>query len=224
MLTSEPEPPPFEPAPDPHPETWRPVSTGPLSAAGKTISSMNRLTHGCRSLKTILRHEDPAEYAALIAGWLKHYNPQDVVERGLVEETAHAKWFLMRSQRWLDDVEFQMNMNAYLWTDTQQHQHSLSLRYKTSAERSFLRLFKELEAYFARQDRKLRKQAETPDKHQPKPSELERSAQPEPLESQSPARPAGLAPVPPSPADSAGPVLGLEILPIAPQWVTMNDK
>jgi hypothetical protein len=37
-------------------------STGPTSPNGKAKSSMNRLTHGRRSDKTVLPFEDPAEW------------------------------------------------------------------------------------------------------------------------------------------------------------------
>jgi hypothetical protein len=37
---------------------------------------MNRLVHGCRSQKLVLRHEDPAEFEATIRGWFEHYAPK----------------------------------------------------------------------------------------------------------------------------------------------------
>jgi hypothetical protein len=131
-------------------------STGPRTEAGKAVSSMNRLTHGCRSEQVILRNEDPAEYAAVIAAWFQQYNPQNPAERLLVDQTAHAQWFLMRSQRRFDEVDYEKNMYFRLWTESQHHEYALALRYKTSAERAFLRWFKELESYYARVQRKQR--------------------------------------------------------------------
>ncbi|HMF78985.1 MAG TPA: hypothetical protein VK604_25225 [Bryobacteraceae bacterium] len=131
-------------------------STGPRTPAGKAVSSMNRLTHGCRSEKVILRHEDPAEYTAIIEDWYHQYNPQTPAERLLVNETAHAQWFLLRNQRRFDEVEYEKNMNFRNWTEDQNHEYALALRYKTAAERAFLRWFKELESYYARVERKQR--------------------------------------------------------------------
>ncbi len=134
-------------------------STGPRTPAGKAVSSMNRLTHGCRSEQTILRHEDPAEYTALIQGWLNQYNPQNPAERQLVDQTAHAQRILMRNQRRFDEVEYEKNMHFRHWTEDQNHEYALALRYKVSAERAFLRWFKELESYYARVQRKQRQEA-----------------------------------------------------------------
>lgn len=131
-------------------------STGPRTPAGKAVSAMNSLSHGCRSEKTILRHEDPAEYTALIEGWLKQYNPQTPAERLLVDQTAHAQWFLQRNQHRFDEVEYEKNMNFRTWTLEQNQEYALALRYKTAAERTFLRWFKELESYYARAERKQR--------------------------------------------------------------------
>jgi hypothetical protein len=142
---------------NPQPEASAPgQSTGPRTEAGKAVSSMNRLTHGCRSEQVILRHEDPAEYAAVIEGWFQQYDPQNPAERLLVDQTANAQWFLMRSQRRFDEVDYEKNMHFRHWTESQHHEYALALRYKTSAERTFLRWFKELESYYARVQRKQR--------------------------------------------------------------------
>jgi hypothetical protein len=131
-------------------------STGPITEAGKAVSSMNRLTHGCRSAQIILHSEDPAEYAALIQGWVHQYNPQNPAERILVEQTAHAQWYLLRNQRRFDEVDHAKNLFFRTWTESQHKEYALALRYKTSAERAFLRWFKELESYYARVDRNRR--------------------------------------------------------------------
>ncbi|HMF75008.1 MAG TPA: hypothetical protein VK604_05045 [Bryobacteraceae bacterium] len=129
-------------------------STGPRTPAGKAVSSMNRLTHGCRSEKVILRHEDPAEYTAIMEDWCQQYRPQTPAERLLLNETAHAQWFLLRNQRRFDEVEYEKNMNFRNWTEDQNHEYALALRYKIAAERAFLRWFKELESYYARVQRR----------------------------------------------------------------------
>jgi hypothetical protein len=146
---------------------------------------MNRLTHGCRSEQVILRHEDPAEYAAVIEPWFHRYNPQTPAERLLVDQTAHAQWFLMRNQRRLDEVEYEKNVHFRHWTESQNHEYALALRYKTAAERTFLRWFKELENYYARVQRKQRMDAqmalEIPSRAQPVTAQHPPAAPPQPV-------------------------------------------
>jgi len=125
-------------------------STGPRSLEGKANSSMNRLVHGCRSQKLVLRHEDPAEFEATMRGWFEHYAPQDEVAVALVEELAKAHWFLKRAQKRLAEVEWELPMNAYHWTDTHQRLLGNFTRYKVSAERSFQRYLRDLEAHLRR--------------------------------------------------------------------------
>jgi hypothetical protein len=161
-------------------------STGPITEAGKAVSSLNRLTHGCRSAQIILHCEDPAEYAALIQGWLNQYNPQNPAERILVEQTAHAQWYLLRNQRRFDEVDFHKNLLFHTWTESQHKEYALAHRYKTSAERAFLRWFKELESYYARVQRnqrlniKLEMEKQSRAKKSPeKPEKASAPAQPE---------------------------------------------
>jgi hypothetical protein len=135
-------------------------STGPPTEAGKAVSSMNRLTHGCRSEQVILRHEDPAEYTAVMEGWFRQYSPQTPAERLLVDQTAHAEWFLRRAQRRFDEVDYEKNMHFRHWTESQNREYTLALRYKTAAERALLRWFKELESYYARMQRQHRLEAQ----------------------------------------------------------------
>ena len=127
-------------------------STGPRSRAGKA-KSLNRLTHGLRSSITILRDEDPAEYEATVQSWLDIYEPQDRKEDELVHEIIQAHWQLKRCRRRLEEVEFNLPGNAWNWTDEHQKLYSNFSRYKTTAERSFNRWYKEMESYRGRQFR-----------------------------------------------------------------------
>ena len=126
-------------------------STGPTSPEGKARSSMNRLTHGCRSEKTVLPHEDRAEYEFTAQTWLNAYNPQDPIAQNLVEETIKAHWFFKRNQTYLDQIASRLPMDAWLWTDEHQRLYTNFTRYKTTAERSFYRAFNALEAHCKRQ-------------------------------------------------------------------------
>jgi hypothetical protein len=139
-------------SPDAASPTDRPGrSTGPRTKEGKAKSSMNRLLHGCRSKKAVLPHEDPAEYAATVQHWFDLYNPQEHDEVTLVEETALAHWHFLRASKHLEDIESHLPGNAWNWTDEHQQLFNNFSRYKTTAERSLIRWYKELEAYEGRQ-------------------------------------------------------------------------
>jgi hypothetical protein len=139
------------PASPPHPEIFV-KSTGPRTPEGKATSSLNALKHGCRSEKTVLRDEDPAEFEATVAAWFHLYEPRDLVAITLVEKTARAHWFLKRASKRLEEVEWELPANAWHWTDEHQKLYTNFSRYKTTAERSFLRFFKELQIYYKRLD------------------------------------------------------------------------
>ena len=124
--------------------------TGPTSPNGKARSSENAITHGCRSEKLILRHEDPAKFEALRDAWFRHYQPESEIAIALVEETVRAHWFLKRAQKHLEDIEWELPVNAYHWTEEHERLFRNFTRYKNSYERSFFRFFKELEAHLNR--------------------------------------------------------------------------
>jgi hypothetical protein len=100
----------------------------------------------------------------------------------------------MRNQRRFDEVDYEKNMYFRHWTESQHREYALALRYKTSAERAFVRWFKELESYYARVQRKQRM-----DRVQPPPP---RASAPAPAQKPQPAS----APLPPFPIDSESPV------------------
>ena len=127
-------------------------STGPRSPDGKANSSMNRLTHGCRSEKIVLPFEDPAEWDFTLQSWMNAYQPQEnPTAATLVFETARAHWLLQRNQKRLDESESCLPPDAMYWTADHHKQYSNFLRYKTTTERSFYRAFNALEAYGKRQ-------------------------------------------------------------------------
>jgi hypothetical protein len=129
-------------------------STGPRSPEGKARSSMNRLTHGCRSEQLILNHEDPAEFEFIMNGWLEAYKPEDAIAQHLVEETAKAHWFLKRNEKRLHQIEVRLPMDAWHWTETHQKLFTNFSRYKTTAERTFFRWYKALETHYRREANK----------------------------------------------------------------------
>jgi hypothetical protein len=132
------------------PSELRTGPTGPRTPAGKDKSSRNSFKHGCRSAKTVLRHEDPAAFEATVQGWLTHYQPDTRPAITLVENLARAHWVLKRNEKRLEDVEWELPANAYHWTDEHHKLYATTNRYKTTAERSFFRCFKEVEAHYHR--------------------------------------------------------------------------
>ncbi len=126
---------------------------GPKSPEGKAVSSQNGLKHGCCSEKTILRHEDPAEFEFTVNWWFEHYQPESNVAVTLVQETARAHWFFKRNAKRLEEVEWNLPSISYCWTEDNHKEFNNFTRYKTTTERAFYRAFKELEAYYGRLDR-----------------------------------------------------------------------
>lgn len=130
-------------------------STGPRTPEGKARSSLNRLTHGCRSEQILIPTEDPKELEFTVEAWFDHYQPGDDELAGLlVYETALAHWFLKRNRRRLAQVEAHLPGNAWTWTDEHQKLYANFSRYTTAAERTFRRSLKDVENYFARQHRR----------------------------------------------------------------------
>ena len=130
-------------------------STGPTSKAGKARSSMNRLTHGCRSEKTIIPGEDPAEFEACRDAWFQEYAPgDDDIAYMLVDELALAYWLLKRNRKRLEDVEQRLPGNAWNWTPEHIHLYGIFYRYKRSTQRDFNEAFRSLEAHFDREHRR----------------------------------------------------------------------
>ncbi len=114
---------------------------------------MNRLSHGCRSEKTLIPGEDPAEFDHHAQSWFDHYNPQTPDALALVREVVRQSWFFKRNSRRLEDIEFRLPHDAWHWTPTNIHLYNTFSRYKTTAERSFLRFYKETEALYHRHQR-----------------------------------------------------------------------
>jgi hypothetical protein len=71
-------------------------STGPLSAAGKTIVSLNAVKTGLTGCTVVLPYEDGELYSALIADYEKEFLPVGIQERELVQSLADIRWRLNR--------------------------------------------------------------------------------------------------------------------------------
>ncbi|HTU48303.1 MAG TPA: hypothetical protein VMF91_24805 [Bryobacteraceae bacterium] len=126
-------------------------STGPRSPEGKATSSLNRLTHGCRSEQILIPGEDPAEFEFMMNGWIEAYDPKDAIALNLVEEVAKAHWFLKRNEKWLHQIQVRLPHDAWLWTEENHKRLANTMRYKTTAERAFFRWYKALETHYNRE-------------------------------------------------------------------------
>lgn len=122
---------------------------GPQTREGKEASSKNATKHGVLAKTQILPDEDPQEYESLKQAWRARAEANNLLSETLVEHIARAHWVLKRAERRLmqaeecewdgeeDDCDFE-------WIAQKQKMLDNLLRYKVSAERSLLRLCKEM--------------------------------------------------------------------------------
>jgi len=68
-------------------------SRGPVSLAGKRVSSANARFHGIHSRELLLPSEDPAEFDQLLGELAGELRPVGTLEHTLVERIAIALWF-----------------------------------------------------------------------------------------------------------------------------------
>ena len=116
-------------------------STGPRSCSGKASSSMNRLSHGCRSRVLILPCESEEDFNYIHNGWYDEFQPDSFYETELVDTLIENHWFFRRAMRCLNEAEAAAEdaRAASAFTKEHEHQVTLKLRYKTTAERAFYR-------------------------------------------------------------------------------------
>jgi len=120
-------------------------------AAEPSPSSRNALKHGCCADSTLLLpSESEEDLKALEVIWLKTYNPSSEAERHLVQELAHADWFLQRATRKYHEVEASLdaqNPNPAEWTEAQDRKLGRFLRYKTAHTNNVIRCQKRVEDF-----------------------------------------------------------------------------
>lgn len=73
-------------------------STGPKSTDGKARASRNAIKHGINSQIKVLYNERQEDYDANTQAFIAKFQPQDDVERRLVERLADCEWRLIRSR------------------------------------------------------------------------------------------------------------------------------
>ena len=77
------------------------LSTGPVTDAGRAISSQNRTTHGLarhNGAFQLLATEDPAGFEALKAALLSEHEPSTETESILITTMAESHWLANRAQ------------------------------------------------------------------------------------------------------------------------------
>ncbi len=74
------------------------LSTGPVTEAGKAISSQNATKHGLTGKQVVIPGEDPAAYEELKRSLYREYQPKAKIEEILLEEFAACIWRLSRAR------------------------------------------------------------------------------------------------------------------------------
>ena len=90
------------------------LSTGPRSAEGKAISSLNALRSGIDAKSDLIRGEDSAALETLTAEYRDRFLPTNPEERLLVDILVHDDWLLRRFRR-VDAEIFECEMQD-AWT------------------------------------------------------------------------------------------------------------
>jgi len=124
--------------------------TGPTSPEGKAKSRLNSVKHGSCAETLILPGESEDDWSDLLRKWTGRYHPaENTLEYDFVLKTAQAEWTRIRCERNYSNFQFYGANNAsYNWTPDQIKTHDRLLRYKTTAERSFQREYRQLEQHY----------------------------------------------------------------------------
>jgi hypothetical protein len=114
-------------------------------------SSKNATKHGCCAVGTLLLPTESAEdLHALENLWQNSYKPTTEAERHLVQELAHADWFLQRATRAYAEVEaslYAANPSPAEWTEQQDRKLGRYLRYKTAHTNNVIKCRKAVEDF-----------------------------------------------------------------------------
>lgn len=128
-------------------------SSGPRTPEGKAASSQNAGKHFLTSKQVVIPGEDPAVYEAYRADLVSSLKPANAVEADLVEELAANSWRLKRAHRIETAILAEIAANspdpdaaiAKSFLERPKELERL-VRYMTSIERAYWRVFNKLEA------------------------------------------------------------------------------
>jgi len=104
--------------------------------------------HGCTSKRLLLPDEDKGCWDALLEDLQEEYGPETAADHQLVYEAARSVWVLNRNNLRFDEIEqklYEEQRDTTLWTEEQWRRLELRTRYRTTAERSWMRAMRGLE-------------------------------------------------------------------------------
>jgi hypothetical protein len=114
-------------------------STGPTSAAGKNIASLNHTRHGLAGAFRVLPTESQADFDAFLTALREEHQPETVTESALVDAMAEHHWLRRRA----------LNLESSCYDPVTGHladqkQLALYLRYQSTHERAFHKALNDL--------------------------------------------------------------------------------
>ena len=121
------------------------LSTGPVSSAGKAISSQNRTRHGLSGSKfRVMPDESQADFDEMLAHLLEDHVPADQTETEFVHQLAEAFWLARRAMRLQDACLLAIESGDQEVAKTARKDLALYLRYQTTHDRTASRCLTEL--------------------------------------------------------------------------------
>src|SRR5579884_2284554 len=121
------------------------LSTGPVTEAGKAVSSRNHLVHGLCSADPVLPTEDRNQFNELVKQFKIEWAPEGLQQQILVSHIAVAQWKLDRIARIEIEMIAKLDDPAKAFTDPDTAAGFARLeRYRASLERTFHRCSREL--------------------------------------------------------------------------------
>src|SRR5919201_4028562 len=116
------------------------------SPEGKDTSSQNATKHGGRAKRLIVKGERQEDFDALRKKWMDEYLPENELEEDELEHIIELKWFLIRAERNVNEVEARLaEMDPSEWSEADHKLLQLMMRYQTTRERSFYRAWRAFE-------------------------------------------------------------------------------
>jgi hypothetical protein len=104
--------------------------------------------HGCTSKRLLLPDEKAETWEALLEDLTEEYGPETAADCQLVHEAARSVWVLNRNNLRYDEIEqklYEEQRDSTQWTEEQWRRLELRTRYRTTAERSWMRAMRGLE-------------------------------------------------------------------------------
>ena len=123
-----------------HPDSAQPPDGQPREPR------FNAFKHGCCAKTPVLPGEDEALWREVEQDWFDEYRPQTAIARCFVAAVALAFWNKKRCHLRLEQTDLALSpKNAMDWTDEEHLKYSRFLRYRTAADRTFSRAWRDAE-------------------------------------------------------------------------------